>query len=238
MNEELKVKLEKGYKILYMEGLAEDTIRGHITVKTDDNRIYIKPWGMGFEEVTAQDMLGVDPDGNLLEGKGRLHSELILHLEIYRKRKDIFSVVHVHPLHSVLLSSVFNGTIKIVTQNGMHFAGKIPFYESLDLIRSREQAVELAQVMGDKLFVLMKNHGIVTAGRSLEEAIILAIDLEKAAKEHLMISSFEKVIEVTLELAEKMNAKLFNPEQYKMMWNFYCRKLGRRKPSPSSTVLS
>jgi len=83
--------------------------------------------------------------------------------------------------------------------------------------------------MGDKLYVLMKNHGIVTAGRTLEEAIIMAIDFEKAAKDHLMISSFEKVTEVPPDLAEMMNGKLFIPEQYKMIWDFYCRKVDRHK---------
>lgn len=211
-----------------LEGLAEDTSRGHITLRTEDNRIYIKPWGIGFEEVTAENLLCLDSEGKLLEGKGRVHSEIPIHVEIYRKRKDIFSVVHVHPFHTILLSAIFNGTIKIIGHCGMRFVGKIPFYNSLDLIRSKEQAVELAQVMGDKLYVLMKNHGLVTAGRTLEEAIITAIDFEKAAKDHLMISSFKKVTEVPTELAEMMNVKLNIPEQYKMVWDFYCRKVVRQ----------
>jgi L-fuculose-phosphate aldolase len=229
MNEELKNRLEKAYKILHMEGLAEDTSRGHITLRTEDNKIYIKPWGIGFEEVTAENLLCLDSEGKLLEGKGRVHSEIPIHVEIYRKRKDIFSVVHVHPFHSILLSSIFNGSIKIVGHNGMHFVGRVPFYNSLDLIRSKEQAVELARVMGDKLYVLMKNHGIVTAGRTLEEAIILAIDFEKAAKEHLMVSLYKKAAEVPSKLAEMMNSKLFIPEQYKMIWDFYSRKVDRQR---------
>lgn len=231
MNEELKNKLETAYKILYMENLAEDTSRGHITLRSEDNKIYIKPWGIGFEEVTAENLLCLDSEGKLLEGKGRVHSEIPIHVEIYRMRKDIFSVVHVHPFHSILLSSIFNGSIKIVGHSGMHFVGKVPFYDSLDLIRSKEQAVELARVMGDKLYVLMKNHGIITAGRTLEEAIILAIDFEKAAKEHLIISLFEKATEVPSEQAGMMNAKIFIPEQYKMMWDFYCRKVDRQRTS-------
>jgi L-fuculose-phosphate aldolase len=111
----------------------------------------------------------------------------------------------------------------------MHFVGRVPFYNSLDLIRSKEQAVELARVMGDKLYVLMKNHGIVTAGRTLEEAIILAIDFEKAAKEHLMVSLYKKATEVPSEQAEMMNSKLFIPEQYKMIWDFYSRKVDRQR---------
>ncbi len=229
MVDDLRVKLEKAYKILRMEGLAEDTSRGHITLRTEDGRIYIKPWGIAFEEVTAENLLCLDSEGKLLEGEGRVHSEIPIHVEIYRKRSDIHSVIHVHPFHTILLSAVFDGAIKIIGHSGMHFWGKVPFYDSLDLIRSKKQGVELAEVMGEKSYVLMKNHGIVTAGRTLEEAVILAIDFEKAAKDHLMISGFEKVTVVPPDLAEMMSKKLFIPEQYGMMWDFYCRKVGRHK---------
>ena len=79
----------------------------------------------------------------------------------------------------------------------MHFGGGIPFYESEDLIRSKQQGTALARAMGDSGVLLMRNHGIVTAGRSLEEAVILAIDFEKAAREHLLASSFGKPTEVS-----------------------------------------
>jgi len=226
-NETLKLKLEKAHRILHMEGLAEDTSRGHITLRDERDRIYIKRWGIGFEEVTARNLLCVDMEGKVLEGKGRVHSELPIHAEIYRKRKDIVSVIHVHPLHCVLLSSVYDGRLNIVGHSGMHFSGGIPFYDSVDLVRTKEQGLAVAEVMGDKLFVLMKNHGIVTAGRSLEEAVILAIDFEDAAKEHLMLSHFQNVRQVPVEIAQKMAAKLFVPEQLQMMWNYYCRKADR-----------
>lgn len=227
-NDALRLKLEKAHRILHMEGLAEDTSRGHITVRDEKDRIYIKCWGIGFEEVTARNLLCVDMEGKRLEGKGRVHSELPIHAEIYRRRKDIVSVIHVHPLHGMLLSAVCDGTLKIVGHSGMHFGGGIPFYDSLDLVRSKEQGIAVAEVMGDKLFVLMKNHGIVTAGRSLEEAVILAIDFEAAAKQHLMISHFQNVRQVPVEIAQKMAGKLFIPEQLQMMWDYYCRKLEKR----------
>jgi L-fuculose-phosphate aldolase len=231
MHEALKKKLEEAYHILHMEGLAEDTIRGHVTARTNDNRVYVKPWPLGFEEVTAEDLLCVDLDGNLLEKQGRLHQELALHLGVYRLREEIGSVVHVHPLSSVILSSVFQGKLNIIGQNGMHFGGAIPFYESADLIRTKEQGAALARAMGDRSVLLMRNHGVVTVGRSLEEAVILAIDFEKAAKEHLLASTFGRPTEVPPEIVREMIPKLFDLDQYKMMWDFYTRKLKRRKLS-------
>jgi len=226
-NRDLKAALAQAYGILFREGMAEDTTRGHITAKAADGTIYIKPWGMGFEEVKAGDLLGVDGDGKLRDGTGRLHSELILHLEIYRRRADVFSIAHVHPFHAVLLSAQFSGELHIVSQQGFHFGGGVPVYASPDMIRTREQATELAALLADGPVVLMRNHGFVTAGRTVAEAAILAIDFEKAAKEHLMVSLYEKTLVMDREQVREMNRKIYSAEQYGMLWDYYCRKLGR-----------
>jgi ribulose-5-phosphate 4-epimerase/fuculose-1-phosphate aldolase len=155
LNDEAKARLAQGHQILHMEGLAEDTYRGHITLKTESEIIYTERWAVGFQGVREMDLLGVDLEGNLVEGE------------------------------------------------------------------------ELADLMGERLVILMKNHGIVTAGRSLEEAVVLAIDFEKAAKEHLTTALFGNPTEVPTDTAKKMSSRIFNGEQYRMMWDFYCRKLER-----------
>ena len=224
MNEELRIKLKQAHRIAHMEGLAEDASRGHITVRSEDGRIYVKPWGVGFEEVRAQDFQGLDLDGNLLEGEGRIHSELTLHLEVYRKRKDVSSVVHVHPYYSILLSSVFKGKLTIIGQHGVRFTGKIPFYTSPELIHSKKQGEKLAQSLGDRPVVLMKNHGITAAGASVEEAVILAIHFEQAAKDHLLANSFGKPSGMPGAVARKLSANNYAPSQYQMLWNYYWKK--------------
>ncbi len=229
LNEELKVKLEQAYRILYMEGMADDTTRGHMTAKADDGTIYIKPWGMGFEEVTVRDFLGMDAAGNITEGEGRLHSEILIHLEIYRKRKDVLSITHVHPLYTVLLSSVFRGRLYMIGQHSLHFGGHIPFYESAKLIHSQEQAAKLVDLMADGPVVLMRNHGVVAAGKSIEETAIMTIDFEKAAREHLTVSPIGEPKEMSKDETEKMCEVICNTRQYNMLWNYYCRKIDRMK---------
>ena len=224
MNEELKNRLEQAHRILHMEGLAEDASRGHITAKSEAGLIYVKPWGMGFQDVRAGDLQGVDGEGRLMEGRGRIHSELVLHLEIYRQRPDVQSVIHVHPCYAVLLSSVFTGKIKTISQQGVRFTGEIPFFTSAALIQSREQAEHLARTRGSQSVVLMKNHGITVAGESVEEAVILAIHFEQAAKDHLLASLFGKPSGMLLAEAKKISANNYTPTQYQMIWDYYWQK--------------
>lgn len=229
MNAELRFKLEQAHRILHMEGLAEDASRGHITAKTGDGRVYIKPWGVGFEEVKAEAFQEVDSDGNLLEGEGRMHSELPLHLEIYRKRKDVFSVAHVHPNYSIILSSVFKGKMHVISQHGVRFAGKVPFYRSPALIKSKEQGVELAQTLGDQPVVLMKNHGITAVGNTIEEAVILSIHFEQAARDHLLAGLFGKPSGMPQAEIRKLSANNYTPAQCQMLWDYYWKKFNKKE---------
>lgn len=229
MNDELRFKLEQAHRIAHMEGLAEDASRGHITARKEDGRVYIKPWGVGFEEVHAADFQEVDQDGNLLAGAGRVHSELTLHLEIYRKRKDVFSIAHVHPYYAILLSAVFKGKMQVVSQHGVRFAGKIPFYPSAELIHSKEQGVKLAKTLGDQPVVLMKNHGITAVGASIEEAVILGIHFEQAAKEHLTATSFGRPQPMPQAVAKKLSANNYSPAQLRMLWEYYWKKFQKEQ---------
>jgi len=230
MNRNLRYQLEQAHRILHMEGLAEDSSRGHVTARGEDGLVFIKPWGMGFEKVKAKDFQAVDLDGNLREGTGKMHSEKILHLEIYRMRKDVSSVVHVHPYYSILFSSVFKGRMSVVSQHGARFSGKIPFHPSPGLIQTRELAVELARTLGDKPVVLMKNHGITAAGKSIEEAVTLAIHFEQAAKDHLLAHLFGKPSGMTQAEARKLADNNYTPAQLQMIWKYYLEKL-----SPKAT---
>jgi L-fuculose-phosphate aldolase len=228
MNDNLQIRLEQAHRILHMEGLAEDSTRGHITARGENGLVYIKPWGMSFEKVKAAEFQGVDLDGNLKEGVGKMHSERVLHLEILRKRKDVASVVHVHPYFSILLSSVFKGKITVIGQQGVRFTGKIPFHPAAGLIQTKELALELAKIIADKPVVLMKNHGITTAGSSIEEAVILAIHFEQAAKDHLLANLFGKPSGMSPAEAKKLAGNNYTPAQLKMQWDYYLEKFSRK----------
>jgi L-fuculose-phosphate aldolase len=229
MNEELKKKLEYAHRILHMEGLAEDSSRGHITARGSDGRFYIKPWGVGFEDVMAGEFQGLDLDRNLLEGKGRVHSELILHLEIYRRRPEVFSVAHVHPLHSVIFSSVYKGKMHILSQYGVRFWAKVPILPSAELIQTKTQAEKLAKALGSGPAIMMRNHGITVVGESIEETVILALHFEKAAKDNLMALRVGKPTGIPLAMARKLSDNNYNPAQFKMIWEYYCKKFDRQK---------
>ena len=227
-NQALRVKLEQAHRILHMEGLAVDYTRGHISARSEDGLFYMKPYDKAFELVKADEMAGIDIDGNLVDGKGWIPSEKFIHLEIFRARKDVGSVIHIHPDYSILLSTVFTGSIVTVSQHAVHFTGKIPFYTAGSLINTKEQGADVAKVLGNNSVILMKNHGITVAGRTIEEAVFLAISFEQAAKEHLFASLFGKPSGMNPDDAKKLHEMHITPQSVQGCWDYLVEKAKKK----------
>ena len=103
---EIRKKVALACRILYMEGLGDLNL-GHISsrVPGQDN-IYIKPRGLGLEEVNVDDVIMLDLEGKQIEGKHPPHSETPIHTEIYKARGDVQSVIHLHPLITTAFSTI------------------------------------------------------------------------------------------------------------------------------------
>jgi len=176
-------------KILQAEGHGDYT-RGHISVRAPDggDRFYMKPHSFGFEEITSENLVICDRDGTKVGGGGRRHSEVVIHSEIYRRRPDVKSIVHSHPPFSVAFSSS-DQILQAYSQASAVFSGDLPvFIDTIDLIRTKEQGERLAEVLGSANALLLKGHGIVTAGRSIQDAVMLALMLETACRIHMTVA--------------------------------------------------
>ena len=225
---EIRKKVALACRILYMEGLGDLNL-GHISsrVPGQDN-IYIKHRGLGLEEVNVDDVIMLDLEGKQIEGKHPPHGETPIHTEIYKARGDVQSVVHLHPLITTAFSTI-RGEIMPLSQDGVVFAEGVPTILSPELITTKQQAKSLVEKLGNSNAILMLNHGIVTVGKSIEEACMNAIFLEKTLKLQLIASLFGKIESIPREIALKMcNEFVQKPERTESMWDYLVRKLKRK----------
>ena len=227
---ELRKKLALACRVLFMEGLADYNL-GHASGRIPGQEsVYIKPQGLGLEEVAPDDMIVIDMEANKVEGKHPPHGENPIHTEIYKVRKDVNSVVHVHPVLTTAFSSV-RSEIKPLNQDGVIFPQGVPFFESPELVTTQEQGRELAQKLGAHNAVVLQNHGIVTVGPRIEEVCMNSIFFEHALRVQLNASEFGKIEPISEEVALKMHAQCKNPRRYDMIWSYLVRKLKREKLS-------
>lgn len=229
--DQLKQKVALAYRILYLEKIAIDDTLGHISARLPGQEIScVKPWGMGFDEVDSTGLLEMSLQGEKIGGgEGRLHSEMPLHNEIYRARPDVNCVIHIHPFYATLLSSVWQGRLPRINQQTQQFAGGIACYDSSALIRTSAQGQAVAASLGDLNTLLLRNHGIVTVAASVEQAVVLAVQLERAAHAHLTMATQPagEVQEIPEEIALRWAEELFQLKHCAAKFEYWCRKLAR-----------
>src|SRR6266700_8199990 len=105
-HDEIKQTMIWAGRVLVNEG-QDDFTRGHISMRLPDDpsRFFMKPHSVGLDELTMENILTIDLDGNVVAGKARRHSEVYIHSEIFKARPDVHSVIHTHPPYAVALSA-------------------------------------------------------------------------------------------------------------------------------------
>ncbi|MBI2305457.1 MAG: class II aldolase/adducin family protein [Chloroflexi bacterium] len=181
--QEIKEKLARALRILVNEGIIENA--GHPSQRLADGRIcivgHIHERAGVLGQATPQDFVIVDADGNLLEGDHEPPGEVALHTEVYRARPEIVSVVHTHPT-AVIALSIAGQTVLPVWLYATVFAPSVPVFPSGCQINTPDLGRWMVEVMGDRAAVVLKGHGAVTAGTSIEHACTLSLNLEKTAR--------------------------------------------------------
>lgn len=231
MYEDLKRRLIEGGRVLYLEGQG-DYVAGHISLRLPDNpnRFLMKPAGIGIEEMSQNNIIVVDLDGRKVEGVSNRHNEVFIHSEVMRARADVNCVVHAHPIHTVAFSSL-GKPLRAVGNDGTIFQSGVPvFDETTDLITTEQRGAAVARTLGDKPALILRNHGIVAAGGSVEEAVWVAMKLEKACQTQLLAEAAggPKLFVKDEDLADKAK-KAYRPDLYNNVFEYCLRKWKRER---------
>ena len=187
MTDALREKLIQAGRVLVSEDQG-DYVAGHVTARLPDDpaRFLMKPAGIGLEEMTPDNIITVDLAGEKVLGAMPRHNEVFIHSEILAARPDIQAVIHTHPIHAVAFSSLGRPLLP-VGNDGAILSGGVPvFSETTDLIIDAPRGKAVARCLGAHQALILRNHGIVTAGRSIEEAVWLALKLERACRMQLL----------------------------------------------------
>ena len=197
--DELVEKLVQSCRILYREvrSVQNPDPIGHFSARVPGTEeILIKPRDVGWNRVTADDIVTFDLKYRRLSGPEYEIIELPIHVEMYKSREDVMAVVHTHQTYATLMGTL-GLKLELLDHNTLAFAGGVPVYdESIDptyfsprfrtLIREERQGQILARKMGGANAIILKAHGPVVVGRSVEEACMATVALENAAKAQII----------------------------------------------------
>ncbi|OYN82356.1 class II aldolase/adducin family protein [Mycolicibacterium sphagni] len=175
-------KMAVAFRHLADIGFAEN-MAGHITWQPDgQSDMYVNPWGLWWQELTASDICMVDEDAHVVRGRWDVTPAIHLHTEIHRQRPDARVVIHNHPYYVSLIAAL--GVLpELVHQTGALFLDDMYLVEKYDgEIDAPWRAAELAGQIGSANLVILANHGVIATGQDLAAAVYRAVSIERVCR--------------------------------------------------------
>ncbi len=209
----VKQDLSISYKILSKLGMDDHTYT-HLSARpTGADYFYILPFGLCFKEVTEDNLLKVSLDGEILEGYEYQYNRTgyAIHSSIYKSRPDINAIFHLHTPYNVAVSAMEEGLMPI-SQWALHFYGKISYHEYNSLVL--DYSNQLVEDLGKNFNMLLRNHGAITCGTTIQEAMFYSYHLEKACMAQILAcSSGRKVVIPSEDICKKSVSDLLSFEE-------------------------
>ena len=190
MLENLKKRVYEANIALVKHGLVVLTW-GNVSAKDEETGlVVIKPSGVPYDTMKSDDMVVVDIDGNVVEGKYKPSSDLPTHLYLYKKYSALGGIVHTHSAYATAFAQSGREIIAYGTTHADAFYGNVPCAreltdEEIDEAYEWNTGKVIAETVSDAdaiPAVLVKNHGVFTWGATPEKAVENSVTLEEVAK--------------------------------------------------------
>jgi L-fuculose-phosphate aldolase len=204
---DLRQAIVEAGRLCYAQGLMPAN-NGNISARMGEDSIIITPSTLCKGRLELDDLLVIDLDGNLLRAdprkKRRISSETPMHLEAYRQRPDIRAVIHAHPAHATALTVANIPFPEDVLPELLEGLGPVPTTD-FATPSTDENAHAIRAYIAAHNAVLIRNHGAITLGRHLEEALIHLERLEHVARVIVMASGLGKIQHLPPEMLKKLH---------------------------------
>jgi len=214
----------------------DDLIYTHISamVPGESDQYLINPFGMGFDEITASNLLKVNLRGELLPNQsGTVNpTGFAIHGAIHEARPDAFCVMHLHNTAGIAVSAQQAGLLPL-SQHAMRFMGHIGYHDYEGVALSKAEGMRLTNQLGSHPAMLLRNHGTLTVGRTIGEAYVVMATLIKACEIQIAAQSSSQLTTPDPVIIKKAAAELHDAgaEEGALEWPALLRKLDRIDPS-------
>lgn len=208
--EKIKNRIVLAGKEMCDKGLTSGTA-GNISMRIDDRSFAITPTNMNYYDLTNDDIVVVDFEDKVISGKWNPSVEVTMHRQIFEHRKDVNAIIHTHPLYGTALATSKNidELPAIDIEMVSYLGGSIGIAEFAPA-GSKELADYVLESIGDRAGVLLKNHGAIGVGTSMESAFISCEILEKACYMFFLTQLLGGAVKLSDEFIKKGRSKYFS----------------------------
>ena len=186
-----KAKLAAAFRMFSKAGLDEG-VAGHVTVRDPEfpDSYWVNPFGMHFSMIKSSDLVRVDHEGNVVEGDRAVNGAAVaIHCAVHAARPDVVAAAHAHGPYGKTLSSL-DMTIEPLTQDACAFYDDVGTYADYrGVVLSSEEGQRIGRALGQHKAVILRNHGMLTVGESVDSAAWWFLTLERTCQSQLMAYS-------------------------------------------------
>jgi len=187
----VRVDLAAAYRLCALFGW-DDLIYTHISARIpgQPGHFLVNPLGLGFSEITASSLVKIDYAGNVIGSTPYRPNAagFVIHGCIHEARSDVDGVMHLHTVNGMALSMLRGGLLPL-TQHALRFYQRIGYHDYEGIALSMGERERLVAALGPHNALILRNHGTLTAGRSVGAAFVEMYYLEKAAQAQLLAQS-------------------------------------------------
>ncbi len=243
--QQVREDLAAAYRLVAHFGM-DDSIYTHISARVPGHhdQFLINPFGLLFKDITASSLVKIDTDGCIVEPSPYdvNPAGFTIHSAVHGARHDAACVVHTHTVAGVAVSSLACG-LQPCNQWALQFHGRVVYHAFEGIALDLEERERLVADLGsESRAMILRNHGLLTLGRSVAEALILMLNLDRACKVQLAIQASGQAIHPVPEEIRERTAQQYEsgdtsrvpgqPDPHWREWQGLLRHLER--PAPSS----
>ncbi len=234
---QLRVDLAACYRLVAHFGW-DDLVFTHISARVPgpEHHFLINPYGMLFDEITASSLIKIDLDARkVLDSPHEINpAGFVIHSAIHAARKDAHCVLHTHSINGVAVSAQKGGVLPI-SQQSIFVLASLGYHDYEGVAVNAEEKPRLVHDLGDKVFLMLRNHGLLTVGATISDAFIAMYQFEAACMIQLRAQAGGELIPIDPRIidgaAKMVRVVTRGMGAGALSWPGLLRKLDRIDPS-------
>jgi ribulose-5-phosphate 4-epimerase/fuculose-1-phosphate aldolase len=183
-----KERLAAAFRLFGRFGFDEG-VAGHITARDPEHldHFWVNPFGIGFGQISVSDLILVNDKGEVVEGSAAVNgAAFAIHSQVHAARPDVIAAAHAHSIYGKSWSSL-GRLLDPLTQDACAFYEDHALFDDYTgVVLDTEEGKRIGHALGEKKAVILRNHGLLTVGHSVDEAVWWFITMERTCQAQLL----------------------------------------------------
>src|SRR6476619_6598134 len=209
----------------------DEGVAGHITVRDPEHldRFWVHPFGMNFKHIRVSDLICVDHTGTVVEGNALVNrAAFAIHSQVHAARPDVIAAAHSHSLHGKAWSSLGRLLDPITQDACAFFEDHALFDDFTGIVYDTEEGKRIAAALGEHKAVILRNHGLLTVGHSVDAAVWSFVTMERSCQAQLLAEAAGTPVLIDADMARKTYGQVGTPmasyASFQPLWDMITRE--------------